>query len=181
MTALDIAILAVLFLSVVGGLQRGFIVAVVSLIGFAVAIFVAGRYWFVAMPLMRPLLERIWLAELASFFLVAFVTIVVFTLVARLLRRTAEMVGLGWLDRLLGGALGLLRGVLVVVLGFIIIAAFLPGVTWTRNSRYAPVFLSAAQTVTHNVPSAAADKVLEGLHRLRVQCKDSGNENVEQF
>jgi membrane protein required for colicin V production len=165
MTLLDWIIIALLALSVLDGLRSGFIVSAVSLLGLVVAILAAGRYWWVAMPLVRLFATRIWVIELVSFFVVALCTVLVLTLGARALRRAVASIGLGWLDRLLGGVFGLLRGGLVVVIGFIIVAAFVPSGSWTKGSRFAPYFLSAAQTATRSAPAAAANRLAFGLDR----------------
>jgi membrane protein required for colicin V production len=165
MTALDWIIVLVLALSVLQGLRRGLIMALLSLAGMVAGIFLAARYWYLALPLVRRFCSTPWLSQLFSYFLVAFFVFLVFTLVARLLRRAARSVGLGWLDRLLGAAFGLLRGLFAVVLGFIIVAAFLPRFFQASGSRFAPFFLSAAQVVTRSAPPAAASKVVFGLQR----------------
>jgi membrane protein required for colicin V production len=67
-----------------------------------------------------------------------------------LLRRMVAGVGMGWLDRLLGGVFGLLRGVVVVVLGFLIVAVVMPNAPWIRQSRFGPSFLAAAQQTLRN-------------------------------
>ncbi len=165
MTPLDWIIAAILLLAILQGLREGLIVAAISLVSLVAGVIVAGRYWWVALGAVKVFVHTLWLAELISFFLVALLTMVGLTLVARLLRRAVNAIGLGWLDRLLGGAFGLLRGGLLVVLGFIIVAAFLPSVSWTKGSRFAPFFLSAAQTITRCAPSAAANKVFYGLQQ----------------
>jgi membrane protein required for colicin V production len=163
MTLLDCAILAVLVLSVLQGLREGLIVAVVSLVSWIAGLLVAERFWPVAVPLVRIFATAIWVIQLASFFLVALLTVVALTLIARVVRRALHSVGLGWVDRLLGGAFGFLRGALLVVIGFIIAAALLPSAAFARNSRFAPFFLSAARTASRGTPAQAAGRVFFGL------------------
>lgn len=159
MRALDWIILVVLALSILQGFRRGLIVAVLSLAGMMAGVFLAARYWRAAMPVVERFCSNARLGQLISYFLIAFLVFLVFTLVARSLRRTARAIGLGGLDRLLGGVFGLLRGLFAVVLGFIIVAAFLPGFLQASGSRFAPIFLSAAQLVTRSAPPAVANHV----------------------
>jgi membrane protein required for colicin V production len=166
-TAADWVIIALLALSTVEGLRRGLIAALFSLGGFILGFFLAGKYWYLALPVMRRLVSQPWIAELCCFLLVLFLVIIAASLLGHMLRRTAHALGLGWIDRLLGGAFGLLRGVLVVVLGFIIVAAFFPAASWTHNSRLAPFFLSTAQRVMQSAPAAAANRVVLGVQELQ--------------
>ena len=163
LTLLDWIILLMLVLSLAQGLRVGVIVAVVSLLSWIVGLVVAGQFWYLAVPVARLCTSTPWLVQLLSFLAIGLLTILLLTLLAKLIRRAIRAVGLGWLDRLLGGAFGLLRGGLVVVLGFIIVAAFLPTVAWTKGSRLAPFFLSAAGGVTRSAPAAAAGRVTSGL------------------
>jgi len=166
-TWLDYAIVLVLGASLLQGLRRGLIAAIVSVVGFVAAMLLAGRFWPVAMPVARHFVTPVWAAELAGFFLVALLTILGFTLVGGLLRRTVQQAGMGWLDRLCGGAFGLLRGTLVIVLGFIIVAAFAPNVLFVQRSRLAPVFLSAARALTPDTSAAASVRVRQGLGQMQ--------------
>jgi membrane protein required for colicin V production len=165
MKPLDWIILVIVLLSVLQGLRRGLIVSLVSLVGFVAAIILAGRYWYVVMPVVTWFCSAVWLRQFVSYFLVALFVWLIFTLLAHLLRRSVRAIGLGWLDRLFGGIFGLLRGVLVVVIGFIIVAATMPSVLQSQNSRLAPLFLSAAQPVIRGTPSAAANRIFSGLQR----------------
>lgn len=165
MRPLDWIIVAILALSVIQGLRRGLIVSFISLAGFVAAIFLAGRYWYLAMPVVKLVVSAEGLRQMASYFLVALFVWLIFTLIAHLLRRSVSAIGLGGLDRLLGGVFGFLRGILVVVLGFIIVAGTMPQVLQSRNSKLAPLVLAAAQPVIRAVPSAAANRIFSGLQR----------------
>ena len=107
---IDWALLTVLLVSVVVGLLRGFVFEVMSLIGWLVA-------WFGAQYLARDLAP--WLPvgtpgsalNLAAAFVLAFVGIlIVWALLARLLRLLIHATPLSVPDRLLGAVFGLLRG-----------------------------------------------------------------------
>src|SRR5580698_1626949 len=109
MKPLDWIILVIVLLSVLQGLRRGLIVSLVSLVGFVAAIILAGRYWYVVMPVVTWFCSAVWLRQFVSYFLVALFVWLIFTLLAHLLRRSVRAIGLGWLDRLFGGIFGLLR------------------------------------------------------------------------
>jgi membrane protein required for colicin V production len=75
---------------------------------------------------------------------------------------------LGFVDRLLGAAFGLVKGVVVVTLVLMAIVAFLPRQAWLDRSRLAPVFLTAAQGGSHVVPVLLGEKIRQGLDELRM-------------
>jgi membrane protein required for colicin V production len=111
MTAFDYAVLAVIAASVLLGLWRGVVSEVLALAAWVVAFFVA-RVWAAG--------SGEWLAGdgrtgdasggglCAGFFAV----LLAFALARMLISLMLKAVGLGLLDRLLGGAFGVLRGIL---------------------------------------------------------------------
>jgi len=112
MNWLDIVLLILLGLSAFQGLMRGLIKTIFSIIGVIVAIMVASRFydtvsgWF-------------GFAENAVFNAFSFVVIlvaimVIFSLLANLLRSFTSAVLLGWADRLGGALFGLLIGALLL-------------------------------------------------------------------
>jgi membrane protein required for colicin V production len=118
---IDWALLAVLGLSVVVGLVRGFVFEVMSLVGWLVA-------WFGAQylaPELRPWLpvgEPESAGRLLVAYALAFVAILlVWALLARLVRLLIHATPLSVPDRLLGAGFGLLRGgVLLLALATVV-------------------------------------------------------------
>jgi membrane protein required for colicin V production len=115
MSALDIAIVAVLALSMAWGIWRGFVREILSLAGWVLAFLAANA---VAAPLGDALPASLARAELRV--LIAFVVVFVFalsatTLAAMLLSRLFKAAGLGGVDRTLGGLFGLARGVVILL------------------------------------------------------------------
>lgn len=112
---LDWALLAVLLLSVLVGLVRGFVFELLSLAGWVVAWFAA--QW--AAPQLAPVIP-VGAAGSAlnlgvAFALVFFAALIVWTLLARLLRLLIHATPLSLPDRLLGAAFGLLRGAVLLL------------------------------------------------------------------
>jgi len=111
----DIALLAVLALSVLVGLWRGFVFEIVSLLGWVAAFVFAN----LCAPFVSELLPweqgvpavRFWLA----YALVFVVVLILCTLLARLMRALISATPLSLLDRMLGGAFGVARGAVVLV------------------------------------------------------------------
>jgi membrane protein required for colicin V production len=139
-SAVDVAALAILGLAVLRGLWIGLIREVFSLAGLAAAC-VAVRFgtapaadWLLLeLPAeISPLAARI-----AAGVLIAVAVILCTAVVGRLVRRGARWAGLGFADRLGGGALGAAEGALVIVvlmlLGIAVVGRDHPALADTRT------------------------------------------------
>ncbi|MDL5034015.1 CvpA family protein [Pelomonas sp. APW6] len=112
----DLSFLVVLGLSVAVGLWRGLVYEVLALGGWLVA--------YVLSPWLAPVVQG-WLPEermgpqlshAAGLVLAFIVILVVWSLVARLVRALIQASPLSWLDRLGGGGFGALRGLFIGLL-----------------------------------------------------------------
>ncbi len=113
MTGFDFAVMAILLVSLLFGLWRGLVYEVLSLAGWPVAFVLSKLFASDVAPMMPGTQEtmRITLA-----YAVVFVAaLIVWGVLAWLLSRLVKVVGLGWLDRVLGGLFGVLRGGLVIL------------------------------------------------------------------
>jgi membrane protein required for colicin V production len=118
----DLAMLAVLLLSVIVGLVRGFVFEVLSLAGWFVAYFTA--HWFAAelapyVPVGKPGSALNHGAAFAALFIAA---LIVWAIASRLLRFLIHATPLSLPDRLLGAAFGLARGLLMLLVAATVIA-----------------------------------------------------------
>lgn len=113
MTEFDFVVIAVLLVSLLLGLWRGLVYEILSLLGWPVAFLVSRLFAANVAPMMPGEHEmmRITLAYVAVFI----ASLIVWGLLAWLLSRLVKAVGLGWLDRMLGGLFGFLRGILVIL------------------------------------------------------------------
>jgi membrane protein required for colicin V production len=123
LAAVDLAVLALLGLALVRGLWNGLFreaLSLASLVAAAVAVrFLAGPLAQRLEPVLGAQLGPLGTRVLAA--LLLFVAVLVAgALLARLLRRSAQLVGLGWLDRLGGGALGLAEGAAIAIVALLI-------------------------------------------------------------
>jgi membrane protein required for colicin V production len=121
----DLALGFVLVLSVVIGLWRGLVYELLSLIGWVVAFVVAQLYGPVV-SVWLPLGASGSTARLAFAYGVTFVaTLIVWTLLAKLVRLMISATPLSVLDRALGCAFGFARGVVILLL-VTLLAGFTP-------------------------------------------------------
>lgn len=139
MTVLDYIILGILLFSAVAGVIRGFLKEVISLATWVLAFWCAWHYG----PSLEPHLGgaigeppfSTWAARVPIFILVLMVGAAVGALVSHFVRLSL----FSGLDRLLGFALGVLRGLVILGVGAIICQAVkLDGEPWWRGSRLVP-------------------------------------------
>jgi membrane protein required for colicin V production len=106
-------------------------------------------------------------AEAIAFVVIAVAVMVLAGLAGRLIRWSVRSIGLGWADRFIGAIFGLLKGCVLVTLGIMAIAAFLPHATWLEQSKLAPYFLSVAHEASVVTPSELGERIREGVKVIR--------------
>lgn len=167
MTPVDWAIAAVLVISVLSAAKHGFFIEACSLAGVVLGLLLASWNYGRVMPWFSPLVHNPAIAEFLGFLAIALGVMVVAGLVGRALRWSAKSIGLGWLDRLAGAAFGFLRGCVIVTLGVMAMAAFLPEKGWLNGSRLAPRFFAMAHTSAAVTPTELGEKIRDGLRLIQ--------------
>ncbi len=121
MTVFDFAVIAILLVSLVFGLWRGLLYEVLSLLGWPLAFVLSNMYAdSFARHLPIPALGHVeanneMLRATAAYALVFIAVMVVWGVLVWGLCKLPKAIGLGRLDRMLGGLFGVLRGALVVL------------------------------------------------------------------
>lgn len=160
MNPVDLVLLAVIAASVVLAAFRGFVGTIASVVAWLAAGWCAFRYggelaWWLSGD------EPPGATELLGGYVVAFLGVLVLVgLVSWVLRKLLSSIGLGGVDRLLGAALGALRGalvacMLVLVMGF----SHLPREQAWGQSQLVPVLLPGAQWLARWLPQWASAKL----------------------
>lgn len=114
MTAFDYAVLAIVGISVLLSLMRGFLREVLALASWVAAFFVAKLYTVQLSPLLPEAIPNQSLRLLAAFAILFLGTLLIASLLSITLSELFKQIGMGWLDRWLGAVFGLARGVLIV-------------------------------------------------------------------
>jgi len=166
MAWVDWIIVAILVVSIAWSASRGFFVTVFSLAGLFGGLVIASWNYQHFVPRLRTLLKSEAAAEAVSFIAIALLVMIGAGLLGRLLRLMFRSVGLGFVDRILGAMFGVLQGCLVVTVGLMAMAAFLPHQTWLDESRIAPYFLGWAHRSTILTPAGLGVRIGEGLKKF---------------
>jgi len=107
-----------------------------------------------------------WLLGIAAFLLIFVAVMLLAGLAGRLARWMMQEAGMTFLDRVLGAALGLLRGCLIVAIVLASMAAFTPSSKWLQRSELAPYFLVAGRAAIWLAPSELRARFYQGLDLL---------------
>ena len=172
MNPLDWLLAILLVYSVVRAAMRGFFHETFALGGLILGFLLACWFYRLLAIDLKGLITSLQIAELAAFLLILAGTMIVASLLGRILRHTASAIGLGFVDRLLGTVFGLLRGALLGVALLLALTAFLPRSPWVENSHLAPYFLRAAHAVSFVMPSDLKLRLLDALHHLKHRTPD---------
>jgi membrane protein required for colicin V production len=108
-----------------------------------------------------------WLLEIAGFLIIFVCVMLLAGLAGRVARWTMREAGLSFIDRILGAALGLLRGCLIVAIVLVSMAAFTPTSRWLQGSQLAPYFLVAGRAAVWVAPLELRTRFYQGLDLLR--------------
>ena len=157
MNAADVSILAIVLLSTVIGIARGFMVEAMSLGAWIAAVVAATALGPVLAGAFEGRIEMPSARIALGYGIVFVATLLVGALVTWAVRRLVEESGLSGTDRMLGLVFGLVRGVLIVV-----VLVLLSGLTpfprdpWWRESRALPSFVALARDFLPLLPQSVA-------------------------
>ena len=160
MTAFDFVVIAIVALSGLFGFARGFVRVVMSLLALVFAIILAIQLAVPIGSMLPDFGETPATRYIVAFALIAIVVLIVGALLGWMLFRLVRAIGLGFLDRLLGGVAGVARGVVLVVIGVLIAGATsLPRELWWQNAMLAPPLVAAALALRPWLPPLWAQQL----------------------
>lgn len=167
MSVADWIILVFLAFSVVGAAVEGFFHEAFGLAGLIVGYLLAAWQYHRLADWFAPHLKSPWLGEVAGFLIIFFAVLIVAGFLGRFTRWVMKEAGLSFVDRLLGGALGLLKGSLVVAIVLVAMTAFAPTARWLAGSELAPYFLVVGRAAIWVAPPELRHRFYQGLDFMR--------------
>jgi len=164
----DWIILAAIVLSVIQAASAGFFQEAFGIAGLVFGYLLAAwNYQRLASHFGRY--GEPWLLEIAAFLLIFVAVMLLAGIAGKVARWMMQEAGLTFVDRILGAALGLLRGCLIVAIVLASMAAFTPTSNWLQRSELAPYFLVAGRAAIWVAPSELRARFYQGLDLLRRQ------------
>ena len=166
MTLFDWAIIGAILLSILLSATQGFLYEIFSLAGVVLGYLGAVWGYHQLSGVFRPYVNATQYADIAAFLTIFFAVLIFAGMAGRLARWVIKEVGLSWVDRMLGGVFGLVRGVAIVTVGVLAIAAFAPDSQALARSSMGGYFLVAARTATWVAPYELRARVRSGAQAI---------------
>ena len=178
-TIIDAVVAVVIVLSAILAYSRGIVREAMAIAGWVGAAFLAYIFAAQAQPLVKELpvvgkyladsCELSIIGGFAAVFALGLVLAALFTpLFSAIIQRTA----LSGVDQALGFLFGVVRGVLLVAVAFIVYdrAVAADSVSMVENSRSAKVFASFQNNIDDNIPSDAPSWIVQKYETLTASC-----------
>jgi len=166
---LDFFLILILVISTVGGIAKGFARLVIGLLA-AVAGFLCGLWFYGSVAgFLLPYVSHKGIANFIGLLLIFLGVVLLGALVGKLLALLLKWAGLSWLNRVMGGVFGLLRGLVFAIALVLALMAFSPKPPPRSvvESRIAPYVIDAAHICANLAPREVRDGVVQSYEKVK--------------
>lgn len=179
MNATDVAILVILVISGLFALMRGFVKEVLGVAGWIGAAFATLYLFHTVSPWFRGFIAIPWLADASAGVLIFIVSLVFLSAISHAISQRVNQSNFSALDRSLGLAFGLLRGAVVVCLGYLALGwAFSSAEqypSWVREARTKPLIERGARLIEQLIPASARRRGAEALGAVESKARQGAD------
>ena len=174
MNPFDVFIIIVLSYSIIRGLFRGLVKEVSSIIGVLGGFYAAYSYYPMVAQLLAGIIMDASYLNILSFLIIFCGILIVISILGVVIKYLLNVAFLGWIDRSCGVGFGLIKGVLIVTVIFIILTTFLSkGTPLIKKSLLAPhvIWISEKMVglVSDNMKSDFITKLDEFKKEWKIQ------------
>lgn len=153
MALFDIAIVALILISVLVGLLRGFTKELMSIAAWVISIYLAFNFYSYAADYLSKYINNEFFANVAGGAIIFVGSLFVLSLVGYLISKAVSATGIKGTDRVLGAVLGVVRGVLII--GFFVVISSIFNVEnkdFWKESQLIGHFKPVADTINSVLP-----------------------------
>lgn len=161
MNAIDTTILIILLFGGLNGLRQGFVKALANLVGWVLALILAAKYATYVAPMMTVLSQDPVVQKITAFAAIVMVIIFLTWTVSALLNGVLKSLKLGPLNRMLGGAFGSLKGLLIVLITMQGVGPWVESSPYWKQSKLVQSLLPYAPLATELSRNAADQAIKE--------------------
>ena len=181
----DLAIIIILLLSALLAFLRGFMAEVLSIASWLGALAVAIYGYVYLQPYARDLITfNETIADVAAGVGLFVVSLVVFSILARVLSGSVSIAGLGALDKSLGFIFGLVRGAVLVSIAYMLVIYAVPNEadrpSWLRDARALPLVREGSDFLYGLIPPHLRGEADEAASRARQQAEDEARDALRR-
>jgi len=170
LTILDFIVIGIVLLSTILAFVRGFMRELFTLVAWAGAALAA---WFLlpyTEPYARQIVDDELVARIIAAAVVFIVVLIVVTIVASLVTGRIRESRLSMMDRILGGLFGVARGVVLVVLGYVVLTLLYPDdskTPWIRDALSKPYLQTGREITERLLPEGVIQRSRKAVQDLR--------------
>src|SRR5215471_21178263 len=180
MTVLDYFVIVVVGSSLVLGLVRGIIKASITLLACIAGLVGAGHFYPYAGAAIKPFVSSTVAADFFGFIAILLIVLIAGMVVSSLLRRALKRVRLGWMDHLLGGGFGLVRGWLICSAVYLALTAFPIRLEAVEQARLSPVLLEGTRAIAYLTSPEVRERFQSGYQIVAGASNENSKGKHEQ-
>ena len=176
---LDVVLGFIFVISVIRGLLIGFSRTISGLLGIICGFWVASnQYYFVSQKLQIFIKNEMW-RELLAFFLLFTVVYLVFAIAGIIIKGLFKVLKLSWMDRMLGGAFGFLKALLIAAIIIFILTLTLPDKSPLLTKSYLyPRVSNLSRIMTDMVPKDLKAKFMWKWRKIEAMFHKGRRESI---
>ncbi len=158
MSWVDLIIIAIIVISALISLVRGFVKESISLASWVIAGFIALRYFNALADLLEPYIESPTIRSGTGFAILFVCSLIVGAIINFMVSQLVSKTGLSGTDKSLGVVFGAARGVMIVILIVMLLAGLtpMPSESWWKDSTMIEYFVSMAGWIKDLMPDDVA-------------------------
>lgn len=165
----DWLLISILLISMGVAYRRGLVRSIFGLAGFFGGLVLASRYYTLLADwvIHIRLLASVPTARILAYLLIVVVTVTLLEVAGLMLQKTLRVVGLGFLDRLLGVAFGFVRGCVIGIAVLLVTTNFAPQSWVVTTSVVSPYLFAVAHDVSFLVPQYLQQLMAAGAFNFK--------------
>jgi membrane protein required for colicin V production len=180
-TFVDLLTVIVVIVSAIYAIYRGFVSETLSIFAWAAAAFASLYFGPWVAPLMRGMVETYWLADVLGYALVFIAVVIPVSFASHRFSQGVKNSPVGPLDQALGVVFGIVRGLAIVGLSYLVFTWFVPThdqPDTVRNARLLPLIQSSAEVLLALVPDQDQRDATRDMHEAEPSRQPEPQPNV---
>lgn len=158
---IDVVVVAIIIASIVYAAYRGFVSETLSIFAWIAAAFATLYFGPWLAHLTRDMISPSWLGTVVGYGAVFLVVLIPLSFMSYRLSEGVKKSQVSAIDRALGGAFGVVRGLAIIGIAYLVFSAIVPIPSqpgWIANARLLPLIQGSAEVVASLVPDQHMDR-----------------------
>ncbi len=180
-TYVDLLTVIIVIVSAIYAIYRGFIAETLSIVAWAAAAFASLYFGPLVAPLLRGMIQTDWIADVAAYALVFVAVLIPISFASHRFSRTVQHSAAGPLDQALGFVFGIVRGLAIVGLAYLVFTWFVPTrgqPKSIRDARLLPLIQSTSEVILALVPDQDQRDAARDMREARPDREPGPQPNV---